>query len=77
MVWMSYYNWAIRYWILAEKYISEVRAIAKDQTIWMDYEYLYNRLLSIESRNSKRVADEILPSKGSLARFLAEESTIA
>jgi hypothetical protein len=74
-VWMCYYNWAIRYWILARKYVSEVRA--KDRTIWMDYEYLYDKLIAIETRKSKRSPNEILPTEASLKRFLSEESIIA
>lgn len=75
MVWYNYYTRALGYWILAQKYITEVRK--DDKTIWMDYEYLVTRLIKVEKRKNKGRYHNPLLTKEAVKEFLTQEITIS
>ena len=74
VVWYSFYNCAIGYWTAAKSYILQERS--KDITIWIDYNYLYNELLKIEKKKTKKTLKQLEYSKEYIDEFLSDESKI-
>jgi hypothetical protein len=69
LIWDMEGYYILRYWQLSKKYIDWLRNKEKDETFYMDFDLLYNRILKIEKKRRKKF--QITPE--GIKEFLEEE----
>ncbi len=72
IVWNTFFEWVQGYWSAGVNYIQEARQKDKDQTIWEEFEYLYNELLKVQRKRANRSQPAFF-NQSELTTFLKEE----
>lgn len=76
MVWHEMYHWIHRYYLAAFDYITMMRTMQKDDTLWEDLDYLHTELLDIEKKERRCTDAGTLLTNEELTRFLEYESNL-
>jgi hypothetical protein len=76
MVWHEMFYWIHRYYLSATPFITRIRVIQKDNTVFEDFEYLQKRLVEIEKKERNCADANLTLSENELRDFLIRESEV-
>lgn len=69
--------WIMYYWEVVEDDINKIREIENDRDYWMEFEYLYQRMLNIEEKRLRRHGQKYKRAdQKTLIQFLDDEANL-